>query len=89
MQGDPLAMIAYGIGIPQLIKNLKQEIPDFTQPWYAENAGALGTFTRLETYFDSLTREGAGRSYHPKPTKSILIVQPNNIEAGRVFIRRH
>ena len=32
-QGDPLAMIAYRIGILPLIKNLKREIPDVTQPW--------------------------------------------------------
>ena len=42
MQGVPLTMIAYGIGILPLIKNIKQEIPDVTQPWYANYAGALG-----------------------------------------------
>ena len=89
MQGDPLAIIAYGIGIPQLIKNLKQEIPDFTQPWYADNAGALGTFTRLETYFDSLTRQCLGQGYHPDPTKSVLIVRPENLEAEKLLGARH
>ena len=54
-QGGPLTMIAYGIGILSLIKNLKQEIPDVTQPWYADDSGDLGTLARLETYFDSLT----------------------------------
>ena len=49
MQGDPLAMITYGIGILSLIKNLKWEIPDVTKPWYADDTGALGTFERLET----------------------------------------
>ena len=55
-QGDPLAMIAYGIRILTLINNLKQEIPDFPQPWYADGAGALGMFARIETYYNSLTR---------------------------------
>ena len=55
-QGGPLVMIMYGIVILPFINNLKQEIPDVTQPWYADNAGYLGTFARLETYFDSLTR---------------------------------
>ena len=54
-QGGPLIMIAYGIGILPLIKNLKQEVTDVTQTWYADAAGDLGTFARLETYFDSLT----------------------------------
>ena len=55
-KGDPLAMIAYRIGILPLIKNLKQEIPDVTHPSYADAAGTIGKFTRLETYFDFLTR---------------------------------
>ena len=67
-------MIAYGIGILPLIKNFKLEIPDATQPWYTDYAGALGTFARLETYFDSLTYQGPGQGYHPKPSKSVLIV---------------
>ena len=64
-QGDPLAMIAYMIGILPLINNIQREIPEITQPWYAENSGDLGTFTRLETYFDSLTRQGPGQGITP------------------------
>ena len=45
-QGGPLAMIAYGIGIITHIKNLKREIPDVTQPWYADDARALGMFRK-------------------------------------------
>ena len=45
-QGNLLAMIAYGIIIFPLINNLKQEIPDGTQPWYADNARDLGTFRK-------------------------------------------
>ena len=70
MQGEPLTMISYGIGILPLIKNLKQETPDVTQPWYTDNSGALGTFARLETYFDLLTRQGPGRGYHPNCPKA-------------------
>ena len=85
MQRNPLAMIAYGIVILPLIKNLKREIPDFTQPWYAENDRALGTFARLETYFDLLTLQGLGWGYYPKPSMSVLIVRPENLEAGKLF----
>ena len=35
-------MIYYGICILTLIKNLKREIPDITQTWYADNSGSLG-----------------------------------------------
>ena len=71
---DTLEIITYEIGILPLIKNLKREIPDVTQPWYADNAGALGTFTIIETYFYSLTRQGPGHSYYPKHSKIVLIV---------------
>ena len=84
-QGDPLAMIVYLIGILPLINNIKREIPDTTQPCYADDAGALDAFTRLETYFDSLTRKGPGRGYHPKTTNSVLIVRLENLEAGKLF----
>ena len=56
-QGDPLAIIDYGIYILPLIKNLKWVIPDVTKPWYADDAGALGKFAKLETY---MPRPGTG-----------------------------
>ena len=46
-------------------------------------------FARLETYFDLLTRQVPGQGYYPKPFKSVLIVRPYNIEAGKVFGERH
>ena len=62
-QRGPLAMIAYGIGILPLIKNIKREIPDVTQPCHYDDAGVSGMFARLDTYFDSLTRPVPGRGY--------------------------
>ena len=56
MQGGPIAMIAYGIEILPPINNIKREIPDVPQPRYDGDSEALGTFTIIETYFDSLTR---------------------------------
>ena len=83
MQGDPLAMIAYDISILPLIKNLKREISDVTQPWYADDAGALGTFARLETYFYLLKPHVPGWGYHPNLAKSVLIVRLDNRETGK------
>ena len=58
-------MIAYGIGILPLIKNLKRGIPDATQPWYADDVGDLDRLARIETYFDLLTHQGPGLGYYP------------------------
>ena len=69
-------MIAYGIGILPLIKNLKQEIPDVIQPWYSDDAGAFGTFAILEIYFYFLTCQSSGWGYNPEFTKSVLVLRP-------------
>ena len=76
-------MIVYGIGILPFIKNIKREIPGVTQPWYADDAVFLGTFAILDTYSYFLTCQGLGQGYHPEPTKSVLIVRPENLEAGK------
>jgi hypothetical protein len=51
MQGDPLSMFGFGIGILPLIRRLKQEFPAVKQPWYADDAGAGGSFTDLQQFF--------------------------------------
>ena len=86
-QGHPPAIISYGTGILSLIKNLKPEIPDVTQPWYADNAGVFGMTARFETYCDLLTRQDLGRGYYPEPSKSVLIKRLDNIEAVKEFGR--
>ena len=47
-QGGALGMVSYGISILSLIKNLKSEFPDVTQPWCADNVGALDIFVRVK-----------------------------------------
>ena len=89
VQGDPLVMIAYGIGMLPLIRNLKRAIPDVTQPWYADDTGDLDTFARIDTYFYLLTRQGLGRGYQPKPSKIVLIVRPKNLKAEKAFNACH
>ena len=61
--------------------------PDVTRPWYADDAGGLGTFDNLCRYFNSLKVHGPTQGYYPKPTKSIIIVHPRNIKAGGIFGR--
>ena len=79
-QGDPLAMIVYGVGMLPLVEKLEEEIPDIVQPWYADDAGAAGDYENIAKYFELLVSEGPARGYFPEPTKSILVVQPENVE---------
>ena len=53
-QGDPLAMIAYGIGVLPLIRKLRESHPCVTQPWYDDDAGAGGTFIDAQAHFQDL-----------------------------------
>jgi hypothetical protein len=83
-QGDPLAMIIYGILLLPLIQRLKNELPTVDQPWYADDAGAGGTFPELRAYVKALEKYGPTRGYFPEPTKSILIVREHNLAAAKI-----
>ena len=78
-QGDPLAMITYGIGALPLIWELREANPRATQPWYADDVGAGGMFAEVQSHFQDLQVQGPARGYYPDPTKSILVVTPGNI----------
>ena len=73
-QGDPLAMIAYGIGVLPLIRVLRKDHTQVSQPWYADDAGAGGKFEAVMAHFRDLQLKGPARGYFPEPTKSILVV---------------
>ena len=78
-QGDPLAMIAYGIGVLPLIRELWGTHPRVTQPWYADDAGAGGKFPNIMEHLRDLQARGPARGYYPEPTKIILVVAPGNV----------
>ena len=59
------------------------DYPDVTHNWYAFASGALGTFANIELYFNSLKLFGTGRGYYPEPSKSVLILHPDHLEAGK------
>ena len=82
-QGDPLAMIAYGIRVPPLIRKLRRTHPRahprVTQPWYADDAGAGGKFGHILKNIQDLQARGPERGYYPELTKIILVVAPGNV----------
>jgi hypothetical protein len=86
MQGDPI-MIAYGIYLLLLIQALKDELPNVDQPWYADDAGAGGTFKGVRAYFEELQEKGPRREYFPEPSKSILIVCEHNKDVVKIAFK--
>ena len=72
-------MIEYGIGVLPLIRELRDAHPRVTQPWYADDAGARGTFQQVQAHFWYLQARGPAWGYYPDPTKSILVMAPRNV----------
>ena len=79
-------MIAYGIGVISLIRELLGAHPCVTQLWYLDDAGAGGKFPYILAHLQKLQASGLSRGYFPEPTKSILVVAPRNVAwAGEFF----
>ena len=76
-------MIIYGIGMLPVTESIIAKVPDCHQPWYADDAGAGGEFNEILKYITTLCDEGPARGYFPEPTKSILIVKPQSVEAAK------
>ena len=76
-QGDPLAMPAYAVGILPLLSIIKPEIePEKTKHVaYADDLGGGSTLEKLRKWWDQTVRHGPALGYHPKPSKSWLIVK--------------
>eukprot|EP00978_Attheya_sp_CCMP212_P013894 scaffold35059_cov31-Attheya_sp.AAC.1 len=84
-QGDPLAMFIYGMGLLPLIRRLKSEVENVSQPWYADDAGAGGKFDRITVSFEKLEEYGPKYGYFPEASKSILIVREHNVERAKEY----
>ena len=57
-QEDILVIVVYGLGIPPLIHELRQDYPDVTHPWYEDDARAGGTFEGIWRLLDNLMERG-------------------------------
>ena len=86
-QGDPIAMIEYGIGVFPLIMELRGDNLFVTQPWYADNAGEGGKFTNILEHIQDLQARGPAWGYYPEPTKNNLVVAPGNVAKAEDFFR--
>jgi hypothetical protein len=64
-QGDPISMVACGIGVLPLIHQLKHEFPEVEQPWYMDNAGAAGNFDSIRRHLTKLQKIGLNNGYFP------------------------
>ena len=78
-------MVAYGLVILPLVRELRQAHPGVTHPWYADGTGAGGTFEGIRRHLDGLMVRGAPQGYFPEPTKRILVMSPQNTPRAEAF----
>ena len=81
-QGDPLAMLFYGISLIPLI-NLLKERGSCKQCWYADDGGALGSLAELKLWMEALIQLGPMFGYFPEPAKSVIVVDGAHISAAK------
>ena len=78
-------MVAYGLGILPLIRELQKAHTGVTQPWYADGAGADGIFELIRRHLNELMVQGPPRGYLSELTKSVLVVSLRNVPRAEAF----
>ena len=82
-QGDPLAMICYGLASLPLIRSLKEENASWRQVWYADDAGIYGKLQDIRRVYLDLATKGPKWGYIPEPSKSILVIREESFESAK------
>ena len=73
-------MISYVIGVLPLIHELQDAHPRVTQPCYADDVGAVGSFGNIIAHFKDIQVRRPPRGYFQETTKRILVVSPWNVD---------
>ena len=92
-QGDPLAMLLYGISLTPLIKDLKTNpmisniIPKTLQPWYADDTTIVSTPQTTSILIKSLQQKGPSFGYYVQPEKSYHICTETQEPISRMIFQ--
>ena len=88
-QGDPTAMLMYGIGTLPIIHQLNSLRTEAMQLWYADDASIGGKFANICKMFDKLTEIGPRFGYFPNPKKCILLVHKQCLSAALAYFKQY
>jgi hypothetical protein len=76
-------MLAYGLGILLLIRQVKAEFDNIKQAWYVDDTGASGNFRSIQYFFQHLQEMGPDSGCFPELSKTILIVRKHNLDKAK------
>ena len=83
-QGDPLAMVMFGLATVPMIERLKSA--NTVQCWFADDGAAGGRLRHLWQWWEGLAKIGPQYGYYPNESKTHLVVKPQKEqEARKVF----
>lgn len=77
-QGDPLAMPMYALALLPLIKQVNPDLA-VTQVWFADDATAAGSISKLRAWWNALVTFGPDFGYHVNPSKTHLITKEGHL----------
>ena len=74
-----LEIIAYGIKIFPLLREIHEAHTDVTQTWYSNDVGSRGYFGSIKVHPEELIRRVLYYGYLPNPNTRILVISTNDI----------
>jgi hypothetical protein len=72
-QGDPLAMIGYGLTLAPLTELVRVEVPEVLSPFFADDGGLAGSFSKVGQAYSIVKAHGPDRGYYPEDEKSVCV----------------
>ena len=85
-QGDPLAMVMFGLATVPMIERLKS--PNTVQCWFADDGAAGARLRHLWQWWEALATIGPQYGYYPNESKTYLVVKSNKEEEAREVFKR-
>ena len=82
-QGCVFSMDLYAIGLLPLAEQMREEIPEALQPWYADDAAGTGPAEANAKCLAFLCEHGPAYGYHPSPEKSYYICKAKDEPVAR------
>ena len=90
-QGDPIAMLLYGVGVKPLFVVVKEKTAEvfsdkgekLFQVLFADDYSAAGKLETVLAWAEALVEEGPKYGYYPEPSKSVLVVKEGKEDRAR------